>query len=80
MMDCTLLNRNSIYLIANEQGEWRFSASDGSVRPKYIFWRYGLKDPSQKVRKSLSYNQVQERVWEKVESLNLSNLEAFNNL
>ncbi len=77
MFELASLNRNKSYLISNNPGQWRYSRCSGS---KYFFWKYSSEDVNRRITLSLSLDEVKYRVWEEVQSLDLSKLEAFRGL
>jgi hypothetical protein len=74
MMDCSSLNRTKSYLISNHPGLWRYSRCRGT---KYFFWRYSNEDVNRRITLSLLPDEVKYHVWEEVQPLDLSRLEAF---
>lgn len=71
------LSTDKIYLISNKSGEYRFSNHTGN---KYTFWRFDSRDKNRRITVSLTLEQVQKQVWERVTNLNLSGLESFRGL
>lgn len=77
------LTTDGRYMIQNERGEWHYSGNSGN---KYNFWRWAEGQTNRRVamgkarrlrRIALSKVQVQRKVWQEVQRLDLSKLEAF---
>lgn len=74
MLNCKSLSRTKNYIICNHSGSWRYSRCNGT---KYFFWKYSSEDVNRRITLSLSPEEVKYRVWEEVQTLDLSKLEAF---
>jgi hypothetical protein len=74
MFDVKDLTTDGRYHITNERGEWHYSGNSGN---KYNFWRWAEGQTNRRVSLALSKVQVQRKVWQEVQRLNLANLEAF---
>lgn len=74
MFDVADLTTGGRYAIAGERGEWHYSGVSGNC---YRFWRWAENQPNRRVSLTLSRMQAQQRVWQQVQKLDLSNLEAF---
>jgi len=74
MFDIADLTIDGQYLIQGERGEWHYSGTTGR---KYNFWRWAEGQTKRRVSVALSKIQVQRKVWQQVQALNLGSLEAF---
>ncbi len=76
MFNIADLTTEGRYMIQNERGEWHYSGNSGN---KYNFWRWAEGQTNRRVAIALSKVQVQRKVWQEVQRLDLSKLEAFRN-
>ncbi len=74
MFNIADLTTDGRYMIQNERGEWHYSGNSGN---KYNFWRWAEGQTNRRVSVALSLAQVQRKVWQEVQKLDLSKLEAF---
>ncbi len=77
MFDLTSLNRAKTYLISGHSGTWKYSQCRGG---KYCFYSFSHPDVNRRKTLTLTTDQVQTQVWQEVQSLDLSKLEAFRGL
>jgi hypothetical protein len=71
MFDINSLNTYASYLVSSNPGQWRYSRRRGT---KYHFWRF---DVNRRETLSLTPQEVQTQVWQEVQTVDLSKLEAF---